>query len=341
MASSNNNSESSSCKKVNHIQASANQIWSSITMARAEKQIPKGVQGTAESMLRVMFGACTSGSPTMEDDFEELSPSVSRERSQSTCDPSDPDTLYPKKYSEKQVISAVEHLQEMRLTSSFQRTTSASKVPGLFPASSPEQKALPAKGSPMLENVTSHGTSFDDGVSAISAHTLEEMALAYEAMDGFPRIRSDLTQDPKLIIEESWKQTVTSRGGNIREPGMSPLRMRRGGRSNLSRYSAQTKSTTSTQTQDFASVFRKDEERYWNDIVKEQDASTSSRSRRAPVQQPGDFLKLNRDGTIATVPSSSCSGTQTPSRSRRHSPRDNDRLLDVLVMPPGTEMAEI
>lgn len=337
MASSNNNPETSSSNKMNQLQASATHLWSSMTTSRAEKDGQGGVQATAESVLRVMFGSCTSGSPTMNQDFDVVSPSSSRERSQSTCEPSDPDTLYPKNFSEKQALSAVEHLQEMRMTSPVQRTSSSSKVPGLFPASSPAQKALPAQGAPMLDNVTPKGTSFDDGISAISAHTLDEMALAYEAMDGFSRIRSDLTHDPKLRGEESWKQTVTSRGGIVREPGMSPLRLRRAGRSTNSRYSAVTRSTASSQTQDFASVFRRDEAQYWNDIVKDQGSTT----RRTPTQKPGDFLKLTQDGTITTVPSSSCSGAHTPSRSRSKSRSDPDRLLDVLVMPPGTEMAEI
>jgi hypothetical protein len=230
----------------------------------------------------------------------------------------------------------VEHLQEMRMSSPVKRTSSSSKVPGLFPASFPAQKTLSEQsGAPMMESINPPDNSFDDGISSISNHTLEEMALAYEAVDGFSRIRSDLTQDPKLKIEESWKQTVTSRGDTVREPGMSPLRLRRGGRSSNSRYSTQTKSTASTPTQDFASAFRRDEQQYWNDIVKDQG------SRRTPSQKPGDFLKLTRDGTITTVPSSSCSGTHTPSRSRSNRRSDPDRLLDVLIMPPGTEMAEI
>jgi hypothetical protein len=340
MASTNSNPETpSSSNKMNQIQASANQLWSTMTTHRSEKEGQGGVQATAESMMRVMFGACTSGSAAADQDLHIVSPSNSRERSNSTCEPADPDTLYPKNYSEKQALSAVEHLQEMRLSSPVKRTSSSSKVPGIFPASFPAQKTLSEQsGAPIMESINPRLNSFDDGISSISAHTLEEMALAYEALDvldGFSRIRSDLTQDPKLKIEESWKQTVTSRGDTVREPGMSPLRLRRGGRSTNSRYSTQTKSTASTQTQDFASAFQRDEQQYWNEIVKDQG------SRRTPSQKPGDFLKLTQDGTITTVPSSSCSGAHTPSRSRRKSQSDPDRLLDVLVMPPGTEMVEI
>jgi len=323
MSNSNVSEESSRMK---NIQASATQLWSSMTNLRSAENEKEqgGVQSTAESVLRIMFGACTTGSrDSVEPDFDLMTPSHFKNYSNSD-DRKSPEMLYP-----KDVSQAVEHLHEKQ-SSCRRSSSSSSKIPGLFPMSSPSKTTTTPKiqstDGPVFENVIPENATFDDGISAISAHTLEEMALAYSAMDGISRIRSDLTQDPDLKVEESWKQTVVRNGGSL-----NTLCLNREGRSTNTRYSSHTKSTTSTQSEEFVSVFRRNEQDYWNEIVKEDDI------KRAPHMKPTDFLKLARDGTITTVPSSSCSV----------SPRDrkivssDDGLLDTLVLPPGTEVAEI
>lgn len=313
---------------MNNIQASATQLWSSMTSRSGDKEKEKeqgGVQSTAESVLRVMFGACTTGSrDVVETEFDLMTPSHFKKNSRNSCDGNNPEMLYP-----RDVSQAVEHLQEKQ-SASRRPSSSSKKIPGLFPMSSPSKTTATPKiqssDGPVFENVIPENATFDDGISAISAHTLEEMALAYSAMDGISRIRSDLTQDPNLKVEESWKQTVVRNGGSL-----NPLCLSREGRSTNTRYSSQTRSTTSTQTEEFVSVFRRNEQDYWNEIVKEEDF------RREPHMKPSDFLKLAQDGTITTVPSSSCSGSPNV----RKILSDDDGLLDTLVLPPGTEMAEI
>jgi len=325
MSSSNDSAGSS---KMKNIQSSATQLWSSMTNLRSvEKEQEGGVQATAESVLRVMFGACTTGSrDVVAEEFDMVTPSKLKKTNSS--EGNSPEMLYPKDVSE-----AVEHLQEKQASTSRQSSFSSMKIPGLFPMSTPKTKTVKVQSqdSPVFEHVISEDKTFDDGISSISASTLEDMALAYEAMDGISRMRSDVTQDPHQKVEESWKQTVVRKGGTLREPGMAPICLSRDGRSSNTRYSHQTKSTVSTQSEEFVSVFRRNELDYWNDVAKEDDV------RGKPNMKPSDFLKLAQDGTITTVPSSSCSATPTFRKSRL----DDDRLLDVLVLPPGTEVAEI
>ncbi|CAJ1936233.1 unnamed protein product [Cylindrotheca closterium] len=324
-----NSNDSEGSSRMNNIQASATQFWSSMTNLRSsevEKE-EAGVQSTAESVLRVMFGACTTGSRDAgEPDFDSMTPSQFKKHISSSSDGNSPEMLYP-----KDVSQAVEHLQEKQ-SSSRRSSSSSMKIPGLFPMSSPSKTTtttttkIQSTNGPVFENVIPENATFDDGISAISAHTLEDMALAYSAMDGISRIRSDLTQDPNLKVEESWKQTVVRNGGTL-----APHSLSREGRSTNTRHSCQTKSTASTQSEEFVSVFRRNEQDYWNELVKEDDVL------RTPQMKPTDFLKLAQDGTITTVPSSTCSGSPT----FRNTRSGDDGLLDTLVLPPGTDFAEI
>lgn len=284
------------------------------------------MQATAESVLRVMFGACTSGSRDFVEP-ENDGVTTSKPIQTNSSEGNSPEMLYP-----HHVSQAVESLQEKQAFPSRRSSSSSAKIPGLFPMSTPSKaKTAKVQSQDSPVNVISEDNTFDDGISAISAHTLEDMALAYEAMDGISRMRSDVTQDPHQNVEESWKQTAVRKGVTLREPGMGPLRLTRDGRSSNTRYSQQTKSTLSTQSEEFVSVFRKNELNYWNEIVKEDDV------RGKPNMKPSDFLTLAQDGTITTVNSSNCSGSQKFLKPRAH----DDRLLDVLVLPPGTEFAEI
>jgi DNA-directed RNA polymerase specialized sigma24 family protein len=129
----------------------------------------------------------------------------------------------------------------------------------------------------------SNDISFDDGVSAISQDTLEQMARVYPGESEFlERVHSDVTQDPVDTPDESWMHTVNpNRQGSPFRQGQrisSPLRFTRQGRSGEgtintkhSRQTIGTKSTMSTQTHEFASAFRKDEQKFWQDVVNEQD----------------------------------------------------------------------
>ena len=169
---------------------------------------------------------------------------------------------------------------------------SGKEVPCLFPASSPKHKrdiSVPnvVADPPSRRTAVNDDVSFDDGVSAISQETLEEMAKLYLGSNGFlERVHSDVTQQPVDAPEESWKHTVNPnrRASPTRQgrTGMSPLRLTRQGRSQgtintkQSRHTTGTKSTMSTQTHEFATAWRKDEEQYWQDMVKEDEDPAES-----------------------------------------------------------------
>ena len=135
--------------------------------------------------------------------------------------------------------------------------------------------------------------SFDDGISEISAATLQEMAKMYEADETLlHRVYSDITQDPAEPRSENWKKSHDDAAAvNAASPQRSsggssfyranPLNFTRTrtGRSHgtLSTHrskgarSMATKSTLSTQTTDFANAWKRDEQQYWQDVVKEDD----------------------------------------------------------------------
>jgi hypothetical protein len=101
-----------------------------------------------------------------------------------------------------------------------------------------------------------------------------ESAAAY---NGFlDRVHLDVTQNTVEALEESWKNTVDPNRGSSPNQMSSPLQFQRTGRSHGTFNTKQTigtKSTMSSQTNKFASVFRKDKQQYWQDVVQEQDES--------------------------------------------------------------------
>ena len=171
-----------------HIQKIASQISSSIPMSmpKVASSEPKdalsqgGAKHAVESVIQVMFGACTTGSDDVyqynegdELKLDVVSPSSSRERSKSTCEPASPDPFFTAKSSEKHVISAISKLRETEQRRQSSERRSSSSFPVLFPASSPSAKNKNTRrDSPVLEGITAGERSFDT-VSEISANTCE------------------------------------------------------------------------------------------------------------------------------------------------------------------------
>jgi hypothetical protein len=166
-------------------------------------------------------------------------------------------------------------------------------VPGMFPASFPSAQTrqidIPNMSQDPPLSVPYSKKSFDDGISIITQYTLDEEAKMYqEENDLLLTVHSDITQDPIEEVEESWKHTVDPNRGDShslrrQQKGMSPLALTRQGRSHgtmntkQSRGTMGTKSTMSTQTNEMASLWKKEEQKYWHDLV-EQDAPTNPAS---------------------------------------------------------------
>ena len=280
---------------------------------------PSGEQTSLESVIRVMFGACTGGDipdarKTSKRDVGSETSSRSREKSKTTCDPVSPnpsqeDAMYSQLCKDEQFRAeeAVSHLREQMELRKEERSPQRQSPPHskatksvhkFFPASSPgspkkereitvpnivRDSPSPPKKRTNKKPHAPQNLSFDDGISVISAQTLDEMARMYE-VDAtlLNRVHSDVTQDYVDTGVENWHGTAY-RNADMPSPRhgaakMSPLRLARNGRSGASRgtRSFATKSTLSTQTTEFISVFRKNEQNYWQDVADEQDDPAST-----------------------------------------------------------------
>lgn len=247
--------------------------------------------------------------------------------------------------------------------------TKKKTISSFFPASSPRstKDASPAsKQATTTIQVIHNDVSFDDGISCISAHTLDEMARHHDAMD-LDRVHSDVTQDPAENMlhggVENWQQQhQQSSNGNrfpLRHPSphrsnknrVSPFKFGRSGPSYGTYTTKNTKAShASHSTTDFASVWRKNEENYWQDVVREEETPSAEKSSRQQRREQLDLIKGKRDGTITTAGSSSAgmysSGTQDIKLVRHPSDEQHSNSIflkdhEVLVMPNGTQVGEI
>lgn len=303
------------------LQESARGLWSSVLSMdlKAPRTSPspdtttndqqEGQHMSLESVIRVMFTSCTTGidpsAPTPSTNDVKFETSTTERPPRETPQPSSPsrsngDSIYRALFSDSHLRAeeAVHHLREQleqkKMERSPSRPNKGRDVPGMFPASSPknqrEIEVFKPFSRPPVAVAASESTlprysfSFDDGVSVITQHTLEEQAKRLETGE-ISWVRSDITQDPIEIAEESWKETMYPRAARTPSPTRrhaksSPLGFHKS--SNRSQAtvhtklsngakSMATKSTLSTQTNEFASAWQKEELRYWDEVVKEQE----------------------------------------------------------------------
>ena len=322
------------------LQASATQLWSSMQKQwpsdRPNNDSPEeGAQVSLESMIRVMFGSCTAGiSPN---DYQ---PKVGEKCSQSpTSAPVSPSRKSEerKKYNNifkddhKKAEDAICHLREQMERKSHHRPSpprnimtqnskgtpkgkrgKKSSSPNVFSASNPEEKSKADVGAPSpkteatnLATTPSKESLFDDEVSAISQHTLEELARLHQGDNAFlERVHSDLTQDPVESSEETWKHTVNPQSRGVSKSPLrigSPHRLTRNGRSHgtlNTKHTFNTKSTMSTQTNEFANLFKQEEQRYWQELVKEEDGNVDLSSKN---RNPSIVRSNSRRGKVCSL----------------------------------------
>jgi hypothetical protein len=291
------------------LHASASQFWSSIssTVVTPDKKMSKdsefSPQISLENVMRVMFGSCTTGAGAeVSVDVPDSAPASQPEKSQNTCPvprsrSSHEEAVYLKLFIDEQIRAedAVCHLRQQmeqrKEERNVQRQTSLTNpfqtIPGPFPVSSPNQKreisipaskvqdsASPTEGTSQQKSVS---LSFDDSISAISQQTLEEMARMYEEDVTLVRVFSDVTQQPSDPAMESWKHTQTTTN-SPKPPRLFPLSLTRNRshgtintKGSKGARSFGTKSTLSSQTTGFASAWKRDEQKYWEEVVNEQD----------------------------------------------------------------------
>lgn len=256
-----------------------------------------------ESVIRIVFGSCTSGL----DRTSEETPVPVHPAKQEVVSPDqnnvetpqrpqlkkiDPDTLYRDIFSDDHMRAeeAVSHLrqqleQQRKVEKPTVRPYTSNHFPTVFPASSPQRQiAVPSQGKEFpttihkKEEMSIQELSFDDGISIITQLTLDEVAKEGDAT-GLSRVYSDITQDPIEKAEESWKQTVKPRNDARPKTVKSPIRTLQSNRSQCTTQTKRsfgakshgTKSTMSTQTNEFAGVWQREEQKYWEDLVREQE----------------------------------------------------------------------
>lgn len=274
------------------LQASAREIWSSIRSFDdvARKRDGESTQPTEsanvmsleriESVFKVMFGSCTTGgvpqaSPE-EDPTDSTKPFERRSRSVRSRDFVSGEHVYAQLFIDDQKVRATRAVDGLReRAASSPRARSASRLREPLPT----RRSLPAALPTTKAVDISSDFSFDDGISAISAHTLDEMARIH---DHKTTVYSKNTITPNRT---SQVETITYHGSNRRNPGASignrptstkvtstPLKFTRG-RSSGTLGSKGTKSTKSSHDSEFASVWKKEERKYWDDVVQQQDKS--------------------------------------------------------------------
>jgi hypothetical protein len=148
--------------------------------------------------------------------------------------------------------------------------------------SSPQQKTnanpyLKQEVPPRIADLASGADTFDDGISAISAHTLEELERQNQLKNPhtLASVKSDLTQDEGL---DKIDRTI-SKGSSTLFPGLeeeerdcidaatSPFHLNRSSWGSKGAGRNRSFQTTSTQSTDFEKMFTQNEEEYWKDTV--------------------------------------------------------------------------
>ena len=213
-----------------------------------------------------------------------------RERRQSRADYGE--HIYAQLFMDDQ-RRAAQAVHSLRETAAVQRAppaavvtpVSSSAVPSQqhpqqrpFPVSSPTRAASEPKIAPLSSNdvhvpVT---PSFDDGISAISQHTLEAME---------ERVNRTRSTDSSL-----WSSLKESKTPPPLAPRTLP-RVRSEQSKASTKYSRTSRTTHTSDTSSFQNMWQKEEQRYWHTQV-EQDSRKSRKSKNESVRV-GSFVRLH------------------------------------------------
>jgi hypothetical protein len=311
-------------------------------IARMKKAMGNDLENAFKSLFASVT-SCTNGGDASE---SLQSPESVSHRASVRAQPSSPlrekeEFFYSQFLQDERhrAAQAVTSLQKAKASKDVQSPTSPKRtgpthgVPGLFPVSSPSRggsqivipagmgDAAPLRKSPVKVPLIPDA-SFDDGISAISAITLDEMARQAELANSqrLGTVQSDLTSDAfELIGNRSNDDSTLFPPTNctddcdrerLASPQKSPFGLTKQNRSfgtygsNRSKgsRSMHTKSTQSTHTTHFSTVWRKDEQKYWQDVVHEEKSvsnTANSVNNRVRSQSRADSVSLK--GLIATI----------------------------------------
>ena len=280
-----------------------------------------------ENVLKVMFGSCTAGMPQRNPSSAEPAPTTvpceRRSRSRDFVANKDMgEHVYEQLFMDDQA-RATRAVEGLRAKSS---STPTSKSPspqfssyfGAPLASTPIGHNVPVAAAPLTTKAidVSGDFDFDDGISAISNHTLEEMARVHEhrqSLSPTKRTTSSSKSRGGAIVENiSYPLPSRSRQRAPTTPRsppvhpmpssiMAPVKFSRGPSHGTAgtKSSKGTKSTSSTHDShsEFASVWRKEEAKYWDDVVEKEKKSSNSFAMSASRRSATKSRRRSRCGS--------------------------------------------
>jgi hypothetical protein len=311
------------------LQASARDFWSSIRSFddAAKKHADDSTQPTEnaavmsleriENVLKIMFNSCTTGAvpettpenePTSSaKDFEK------RSRSSRSRDFVSGEHVYAQLFMDDQARAtrAVDGLRERAASSPRSRASARLKQ------STPSPQ-VSNNGPPTSRDLDiSNDLSFDDGISAISAHTLEEMARIHDHKSTFYSQNKLADKSISKVETISYTKRNPVVSPSQAQPASTkvispPVKFTRG-RSSGTTGSKSTKSTRSSQDSEFASVWKKEERKYWDDVVQQDKKSfamsVSSSSKLSSLSKKG--RRRSRCGGSLSVSSNVYTGCKS------------------------------
>lgn len=319
------------------LQASARDFWSSIrsfddASKRREGDSSQATENAAtmsleriESIFKLMFGSCTTGavpqaSPETDPNLHNHNNVQRRSRSSNFVSG---EHVYAQLFMDDQARAtrAVDGLRERAASSP------RSQPNGRFIPTTPNEQALKVSPPPTSRDLDiSNDLSFDDGISAISAHTLEEMARIHDHKSNFYS-KSNFSTSQVETISYPRRNPAPSTTTKVIA---SPLNLTRG-RSTGTIGTKGTKSTKSSQDSEFASVWKKEEAKYWDDVVQQDKKSfamngdTKKSSKKGRRRSRCGSHSTKHDFTITTgTTASSSSYSNFSSHFDKHShPNDS------------------
>mmetsp|Transcript_21850 Transcript_21850/g.36084 ORF Transcript_21850/g.36084 Transcript_21850/m.36084 type:complete len:406 (+) Transcript_21850:142-1359(+) len=289
------------------------------------RKVPETLVTPWENAMRTMFGSCTTGMP--EDVVSPVASNSSRSsKSRSFCEPAEPAS--PSREKEEFFYSQFLHNDHSRAEQAVSTVREHSEknpqhmrspkkgVPKPFPVSTPprkEQKVPPILVQEICPPTNRHGEitsnmSFDDGISCISAHTLEEMAARHVDQRRLHLAASDVTSEGFETIDSKASSSIFSptlhSPERINEDNCqfgSPIQLDR----KISKRSTGTKSTRSTKSSEsFEHKWRRDEQQYWQDVVDqdETDMGTPEKRREIMLQRVEALKSRSRSRDASDSP---------------------------------------
>lgn len=291
---------------------------------KAFSKLRKAVEvegGTAaiENMMKTLFGSCTNGVV----DETDMPASLNQKPCQQLSSAQEKEEFFYSQFLSNDRARAAQAVNALREQSGSSQGSNHREqkhsppttprptrvVPRPFPVSTPPRKDSPQQRQPTEISCQVHDAlptlprdraatvSFDDGISAISAHTLDELVRQDELkkQQCFGPVRSDLTSDSTDLVQRKssldssiFPPTTPSRSINydgedklspLTQPSLAqPLNRSHGSWKSRGNRSLETRETRSTQTTEFETVWRKHEQKYWQGLVEEEEEETKTKT---------------------------------------------------------------